>query len=327
MFTRIAARATQRRALTTIAVASTALAALALPVPAATASARTQSAYTIAINGGHAYPESVAADRNHIYAGSIADGTVYRGRPGTKTLEPFLPGGQDGRTQVTGVKIDDSRLLLAGAFTGRFFIYTDTGKLVASYAVPDTGEPTLVNDEAVGPDGDVYITDSFRAVVYRIPAAEVNAPATGARRTLQVAYHLPDYVAGTSNGNGIVATPDGNLIIGYWASGALYRLTLATGEVRKIDAPALTSADGMVRDGNTLYIARSVTNEVATVRLSGDDTRGTVLSERAYPGIDTPTGIAISGNRLLVTNSQMDNYLYGAPLQSSVFTVESLPLH
>ena len=327
MFTRIAARATQRRALTTIAVASTALAGLALPVPAATASARTQSAYTIAINGGNAYPESVAADRNHIYAGSIADGTVYRGRPGTKTLEPFLPGGQDDRTQVTGVKIDDSRLLLAGAFTGRFFIYTDTGKLVASYAVPDTGEPTLVNDEAVGPDGDVYITDSFRAVVYRIPAAEVNAPATGARRTLQVAYHLPDYVAGTSNGNGIVATPDGNLIIGYWASGALYRLTLATGEVRKIDAPALTSADGMVRDGNTLYIARSVTNEVATVRLSGDDTRGTVLSERAYPGIDTPTGIAISGNRLLVTNSQMDNYLYGAPLQSSVFTVESLPLH
>jgi hypothetical protein len=58
----------------------------------------------------------------------------------------------------------------------------------------------------------------------------VNAPAIGARRTLQGAYHLPDYVAGQSNGNGIATTPDGkSLIIGYWYSGAVYKLTLATG--------------------------------------------------------------------------------------------------
>ena len=199
---------------------------------------------------------------------------------------------------------------------------------MASYTVPDTGEKTLVNDEVVAPDGDVYITDSFRAVVYRIPAAETDAPATGVHRTLQVAYRLPDYESGTSNGNGIVAAPDGkSLIIGYWHSGALYRLTLATGEVRKIDAPPLTSADGIVRRGNTLYIARSVDNEIATVRLSGNDTRATVVSERTYPGADTTTGVAISGNRLLVTNSQMDTYLYGTPLTSPVFTLESLLLH
>ncbi|MBB4686203.1 hypothetical protein BJY18_003688 [Amycolatopsis jiangsuensis] len=33
------------------------------------------------------------------------------------------------------------------------------------------------------------------------------------------------------------------------------------------------------------------------------------------------------GDRLLVTNSQMDTYLYGTPLTSPVFTLESLPLH
>ncbi|MEK8168788.1 hypothetical protein NKH77_00185 [Streptomyces sp. M19] len=49
---------------------------------------------------------------------------------------------------------------MAGAFTGRFFLYTTAGRLVASYRVPDTGEKTLVNDEAVAPNGDVYITDS-----------------------------------------------------------------------------------------------------------------------------------------------------------------------
>ncbi|WAL66537.1 hypothetical protein ORV05_01580 [Amycolatopsis cynarae] len=324
MSTRTSAHGTWRRVLFTLTATSTALVSLALPATAAPAHVREDS--TITINGGNAFPESVAADNRYVYTTSIGDGTVYRGRLGAKALAPFLPGGQDGRTQATGIKITGNRLLVAGAFTGRFFVYTNAGKLVSAYTVPGTGEPTLVNDAAVTPDGDVYITDSFRAVVYRIPAAEVNSPATGAHRTLEVAYHLPDYVAGQSNGNGIVATPDGrSLIIGYWYSGALYRLTLATGEVRKIAAPALTSADGIALRGNTLYIARSVNNEIATVRLSGDDA-ATVVSERTYPGADTTTGVAVSGDRLLVTNSQMDTYLYGTPLTSPVFTVESLPL-
>ena len=328
MSTRTTAHATWRRALLTLTATSAALAALTLPAAAATARGPEDSDYTITVNGGNAFPESVAADNRYVYTGSIDDGTIYRGRVGAKTLDPFLPGGQDGRTQATGIKVTGSRVLVAGAFTGRFFIYTKTGNLVSSYIVPDTGEPTLVNDEAVTPNGDVYITDSFRAVVYRIPAAEVNAPATGTQRTLQVAYHLPDYVAGQSNGNGIVTAPDGqSLIIGYWYTGALYRLTLGTGAVRKLDAPLLTSADGIARQGNTLYIDRSVNNEIATVRLSADDTRATVVSERTYPGADTTTGVAVSGNRLLVTNSQMDTYLYGTPLTSPVFTVESLPLH
>ncbi|WP_416960656.1 SMP-30/gluconolactonase/LRE family protein [Streptomyces sp. Agncl-13] len=327
MSTRTTTHATWQRTLLTLTATPAALAALTLPATAAPIHDSEGNGHTIALDGSQAFPESVAADHHYVYSAGIADGTVYRGRLGAKTLEPFLPGGQDGRTQATGIKTTGNRLLVAGAFTGRFFVYTNTGKLVSSYTVPDTGEPTLVNDETVAPDGDVYITDSFRAVVYRIPAAEVNSPATGAHRTLEVAHRLPDYVAGQSNGNGIVTTPDGaSLIIGYWYSGALYRLTLATGEIRRIAAPALTSADGMARRGNTLYIARSVNNEVDTLRLSGDDTRATVVSARTYSGADTTTGVAVSGDQLLVTNSQMDTFLYGDPLTSPVFTLESLPL-
>ncbi|MFI0738405.1 hypothetical protein ACH4PU_09955 [Streptomyces sp. NPDC021100] len=101
---------------------------------------------------------------------------------------------------------------------------------------------------------------------------------------------------------------------------------LATGEVRGIAAPALPSADGIARRGNTLYVARSVDNEVDTLRLSDDATRATVVSARTYSGADTTTGVAVSGDRLLVTNSQMDTYLNGAPRTSPSFTVESLPL-
>ncbi|WP_051939246.1 SMP-30/gluconolactonase/LRE family protein [Phaeacidiphilus oryzae] len=334
-------RSAVRGALLTLTATSAVLAALTVPATAASGATATTDAtaatspdrphpagaYTITIDGANAFPESIAADNRYVYTGSIEDGTLYRGRVGSRTLEPFLPAGQDGRTQATGIKTDGDRLLVAGAFTGQFFVYTDTGTLVARYTVPDTGEPTLVNDAAVTPDGDVYITDSFRAVVYKIPAAEVHSPATGTQRTLRVAYHLPDYVAGQSNGNGVTTGPDGkSLIIGYWYSGALYRLALADGSIRRIDAPALPSADGIARRGDTLYIDRSVQNEVDTVRLSEDGTRAALVSQRSYPGADTTTGVAVSGDRLLVTNSQMNNYLYGAPLESPVFTVQSLPL-
>ncbi len=310
-------------------LASITLTATLTLAPAAFASAApaAPSHVTIEVDGDRAFPESVTTDQQYVYTTSIADGTVYRGHLGSSTLEPFLPGGQNNRTQAAGIKATGSRLLVAGAFTGRFFVYTKDGRLVSSYAVPDTGEQTLVNDAAVTPGGDVYITDSFRAVVYRIPAAEVNAPAAGAHRTLRVAYRLPDYVAGQSNGNGITITPDGrSLIIGYYYSGALYRLDLVTGKVRKIAAPALPSADGIALRGDNLYIARAVNNEIDVVRLSGDATRAALIATRTYPGADTTTGVALSGNRLLVTNSQMDTYLYGEPRTSPDFTVENLSL-
>jgi sugar lactone lactonase YvrE len=177
--TRTAAHVTRRRTLFTLAATSAALTALTLHATAATAHGGEDAAYAITVDGRDAFPESIAADSNYIYTGSIGDGTIYRGPAGARTLEPFLPGGQDGRTQATGIKTDGNRLLVAGSFTGRFFVYTDAGKLVSACTVADTGEPTLVNDEVVTPDGDVYVTDSFRAVVYRIPAAEVNARRAG----------------------------------------------------------------------------------------------------------------------------------------------------
>ncbi|WP_141765354.1 hypothetical protein [Streptomyces malaysiensis] len=38
-------------------------------------------------------------------------------------------------------------------------------------------------------------------------------------------------------------------------------------------------------------------------------TRATAVSTRTYPGADTTTGVAVSRDRLLVTNSQMYTYL------------------
>ncbi|WP_234534685.1 hypothetical protein [Streptomyces shenzhenensis] len=124
----ISSRSTARRTLLTLTTTFAALAPLAVPATAATIHDRADSACTITVDGANAFPESIAADNHHVYTASIDDGTVYRGRLGAKALAPFLPGGQDGRTQAAGIKITGNRLLVAGAFTGRFFVYTSTGK-------------------------------------------------------------------------------------------------------------------------------------------------------------------------------------------------------
>jgi hypothetical protein len=104
---------------------------------------------TITLDGSRVFLESVAANRHYICTTSMNNGAVDRGRAGAKTLAPFLPGDTDGRTQASGIKLDGDRLLVSGGYTARFFIYTDSGKLVSSCSVPRTGKKTLVNDETV----------------------------------------------------------------------------------------------------------------------------------------------------------------------------------
>ena len=284
------------------------------------------------IEGEQVFPEGITTDRRYVYATSKADGTVYRGRLGSESLQPFLPAGQDGLTTATGIKSTGRHLLVAGAETGRFFVYgARDGQLVARYVVPNPGEPTFLNDVVVTRGGDVYITDSLRPAIYRIPAEELDtaSSADGAERTLQTGATLPadSYTQGF-NANGIVATPDGRaLLVVYTNSGALYRVDLRTGTtaVAQLDRPLL-NGDGLELRGHTLYVARNVDNLITTVRLSGDYTAGATIAERSYPGADVPTTLALSRGRLLVVNSQFDTLFFGAPQTSETFTISSIPL-
>lgn len=292
-----------------------------------TAPGRQDDGYVI--EGRQVFPEGVAADRGHVYATSKADGTVYRGPVDGSSLRPFLPPGQDGRTTATGIESTGRRLLVAGAETGRFSVHdAHDGSPVARYTVPEPARATFLNDVAVTPGGDAYVTDSVRPVLYRIPAAEIERP-TDATRTLQVAVALPPDSYGEGfNANGIVATPDGRaLLVVYSNSGALYRVDLATGTTRRVelDRP-LTNGDGLELVGRTLHVARNFDNLISTVRLSGDHTSGVVVTERSYPGADVPTTLAISRGRLLAVNSQFDTFFSGAPLTSETFTISRLPL-
>jgi hypothetical protein len=269
------------------------------------------------------FPEGIATDGRQYFVGSTTDGTVYRGTLAGRVAAPFLPGGEDDRTSLTGLKVDGGQLLAAGAATGRFFVYDiDSRELDGSYQVqpaPSTGQPSFLNDEVVTPDGSVYITDSNRPFLYRV------GPDRG-RDGVEPLEVFLDFT-----GTPLQYTA-GYLVLAKSNTQDLYRVDLATKAVSKIDlGGALVAGDGLVLDGTTLYAIERQTvagqpeqvGFVVKIALSADLGLGTVVSRTTDASLDDPTTAALTGGRLLVVNSQFGER--GGVGTLEPFRVSSLP--
>lgn len=290
----------------------------ALPVSAATPEDSTV-VYTLLPPGTN--PEGIAFDRrtNSFFVGAIGDGTVYRGRADRRVWRPFLPAGQNGRTEALGLEVDDNgRLYIAGGSTGKVFVYDISSReLVAKF---DTGEGGFINDLTITRTGDVYATDSFRPFLYRISPQEV-AAGGGPVTAIPVSPEIR-YVEGF-NLNGIA--PFGHsVIVVNSATGKLFRITPRGGVHRRIVeievmGGSLRTGDGLERAGRHLFVVRNGPELVADVELEGFARRGEVLSMTGDPTFMTPTTVALAHGRLFVVNSEFVD-TDGPP-----FTVSSIP--
>ncbi|MGW5851554.1 SMP-30/gluconolactonase/LRE family protein [Streptomyces sp. NPDC055254] len=289
--------------------------------------------------GGKVYPEGIAADprTRTVYVGSYADGTVYRARPGRRTAEVFLPAGTDGRRTANGLRVDArGRLWVTDSTTGVTVYDTASGARLAHFevagagAAPDGAPRHFVNDLTVTPDGTAYLTDSVRAVIYRVTPDQL-AAGSG---TLTVAHDLAPALrprpAGTFNLNGITSDPAGRFLLTVdMTAGDLYRVDLATGAIRRV---ALTGADMKAADGldlapdGSLRVVHNVTNTLTRWRLAPDGTRARLTRTITDPSLQIPTTLARIPGRTLVVRSQFDK---GGPLTPSTgspttFTVASV---
>lgn len=311
-----------RRTLWTLVAGSAVLAALP-----GTASAAPDALRTYVLPGQAVFPEGVAVLGGTFYATSTNGGAVYRGDLRHRRAEVFIRPGPNGRTSTTGIKATATRLVIAGAQTGLVSVYDRrTGDRVAQFTNhASQRHPTFINDVAIAPNGDAYVTDSVRPVLYRIPAAKL-AEAQAGRQPLRVFRHftrtaLP-YRSGF-NVNGIVATPDGRFVIlGQSNTGKLFQVRLRDKQVRQVRIGArLTNNDGLVLlTSRVLYVIRNAEERVVEVRLGPAYRSGRVVSSTGDRDFQTPTTGAVAGDRLLIVNSQFNGP--GRP----PFTLTSIPL-
>ncbi|MEA2364022.1 MAG: hypothetical protein QOD71_3167 [Thermoleophilaceae bacterium] len=279
-----------------------ALALLSLAVAAPATGAGLPRTYTIP--GDNVYPEGITLrpGSDQFFVSSTGTGTIYRGRLGKARMKVFLPSGEDGRALANGLRATRDHLIVTGSLTGFIFVYDiRTGRLVRRFA---TGSGSLVNDVAVGPGGDAYVTDSMRGLLFRIPARALSKR-TSATKRLRPFVRLSDTPVGQYS-NGVVAAGDRYVLVVGTASGVLGRVDLETKKVRKVQGLDLPAGDGLARTGRTLYAVNSAA-KVTQVKLSRKWLSGTVVRDITSPSFHFPTTVQVAGKRLLVVNSQFDN--------------------
>jgi Cu-Zn family superoxide dismutase len=282
--------------------------------------------------GDAVYPEGVAYDPvgNVFYVGSSADGTVFRGDLASGSVEVFSAAGADGRTSAIGMKVDSAgRLIVAGGATGQVWVYnTADGSFVASFSNGLT-EGTFLNDVAVAPNGDVYVADSFSPVLSRIPADQAESGGS-LESFVDFTGTVFEYgEPGSFNANGLVVTPDGAyILVVQTATGRLFRVATADGAVDEVilSGGDVMAGDGLVLDGQTLYVVRGFAGEVITeVELAADFASGTVGQSFSDPTLALPTTAALVDGQLLVVNSQFDRQQTADPVLPFTVALIEIP--
>jgi sugar lactone lactonase YvrE len=252
-------------------------------------------------------PEGIAAGTgSKFYAGSLRTGDIYRGdlRSGAGGVFIDAPAG---RTAV-GLKADKPHHLLfvAGGVTGAAYVYDSrTGAPVAAYQFAPSGA-ALLNDVVVTGDG-AYFTDSFAAVLYKIPIEPDGNLGQGAIIALTGPAAAIDPT--TPNLNGIDATADGaTLIVNHTALGRLFTVNPATGASAAIDVDGLIpgTLDGLLLAGRDLWVVENFANTLVRVTLGQGLTSGAITSVIRSPLFRVPTTVAKHGDRLALVNARFD---------------------
>ena len=252
-------------------------------------------------------PEGIAVGYgNTFYVGSMWDGDIYRGNLRTGDGGVFID--VSGR-QALGMKFDRRRHLLfvAGGFNGHAYVYDNrTGSTVADFTLGTPGS-TVVNDVALIRHA-AYFTDSFAPVIYKIP---VWRHGFGAPKVINVTGPAGASTPGTFGLNGIASIWNGRrLLVDHSDQGILAVVNPRTGTSKQVDitggALVAGDADGLVLRGRTAWVVQNFDDSVAKVRLSHTFTAGRLVKTITDPMFETPTGGALSGNRLALVNSRFD---------------------
>jgi hypothetical protein len=252
-------------------------------------------------------PEGIVTGRGPvIYAGSLANGAIYAASLVTGRGRVLVPG-VAGRVAV-GLGFDPrtNYIYASGGNTGMAFVHdADSGQTVGSFQL--TTEPARFVNDVIVTHSAAYFTDSFRAVLYKIPLGR-----GGRLPPAEAVEEVPlggdfTFVPGAFNANGIEATARGDaLILVHSALGVLYRVDPQTGEARLIDlgGASVANGDGLLLEGRTLFVVQNQLNQVAQVKLDRRLESGEVVRVLTDARLDIPTTAAGFGPLLYAVNAR-----------------------
>jgi sugar lactone lactonase YvrE len=282
---------------------------------------------TYELPGEAVYPEGIAYDKdsNTFFVGSANGGTIFRGDIESGEITTFAEGGERPPFTTLGLKVDDQgQLWVAGGSSGQVLVYDlATAEQVRTIDTPEA-EATLLNDLVIASSGDVYVTDSYRPILFKVAG-----DADTAEPWLDFSGTAFEYQEEGVNANGIEVTPDDEyLLVVQMNTGQLFRIEIASKEVTEVDlgGETLANSDGLVLDGQTLYVVlQQPDNEVVVIGMADDFASGTVTSRIQDESLAAPATAIKVDDRLLVVNTQF-NAMESEEGPELPFTISSIPL-
>lgn len=239
-------------------------------IAAAVAAAVAQAAgpAELTIPGERVFPESLTSSADGtVYVGSIGARTIYRVKPGASEAEAWIQPGTGGMGAIFGVFADDKSKTLwacSGSLGGPrqqggeaapppqpsalHAFDLSTGAPKGSYPLPTAG--AACNDIAVGPDGTAYATDTSNMEVVRLKP--------GAKQ-LEV-----------------------------WAGNGAF-------------GPKGGVLDGIAVLGNTVLVNTLATSKIFSIPINKDGSAGQVVEVKLDKPIERPDGMRSFGKNSLLT--------------------------
>jgi sugar lactone lactonase YvrE len=230
---------------------------------------------------------------SNFYVGSLANGAIYEGSYRTG-MGGLLVEGAEGKVAV-GLEFDrrDGTIFAAGGATGTATLYdAATGNEVAAFQLAEP-ETSFINDVAVTRDA-AYFTDSQNPRLFKLALERNGRPAEDATAE-EIAYTGDWEQVEGFDANGIEVTRNGRmLLVINSTSGTLYLVNPRDGAATAVDVGGadLTMGDGMLRDGNTLYIVRNRANEIAVLEMGPNFDSGELVNTITNEAFRVPTTIA-----------------------------------
>ncbi len=258
-------------------------------------------------------PEGIATGKGTtFYVGSLQGGAIYQGDLRTGEGDILIPA-HEGNMAV-GLDVDERNnyLYVCGGRSGEARVYDiNSGKIQKTYTL-SSAEDTFINDVIVTKDA-AYLTNSFQHVIYKLPLGKNGElPEEDEVNGIQLneSYETVDGF----NTNGIEATPDGKmLIIVNSSTGKLYRIERGgntkktdTWNINQIDLGTenMKTGDGLLLDGQTLFVVQNRRNQIAEVDLSQNWSSADIDEYITHDAFDVPTTVAMHGDFLYAVNAK-----------------------
>jgi len=250
-----------------------------------------------------------------LFIGSLRERKILR-RSRTGAITDFVAEGRDGLLGVGSLAVDGPRRLLYASASGApharglpkeeagrsglFAFDLATGHLARMSLLPQDGAVHALNNLAVDRSGNVYVSDSAAAGVYRWNAAAAKlerfAPADLLRSTQGLA----------------LSADEKTLFVSDWTRG-LWSVDLATGAARALTSPPgvwLGGLDGLTRFNDALVSVQIGVRPERVLELKldakGERVASARILEMSRPDYDGPIqGIADGESFLYIANSQL----------------------